>query len=268
VLRATFQLTRGIGPWGERRLWTSGVRSWDALPPRDEVALSPRLDGPLREAVARAAAALAERDAEALAGMMPARERWRLYPYFADDAAFLDVETDGGDTVTAVSVLDRAGPRLFLRGRDLEDFPEATRGWKVLVTYNGLSFDAPVLERAFAGWTAPRAHIDLRHLWARLGHRGGLKPLEQATGVGRPKHLCGLDGFAAVALWRRHEAGDRAALRILAEYNLYDAVNLKALMTLGYNRMVSRLELPAAPVPVFERGDVLYDVTRQVLALG
>jgi hypothetical protein len=200
--------------------------------------------------------------------MLPRRERWRLYAAFADDAAFLDVETDAFQRLTAIGVLDRHGPRIFLRDRDLDAFPEAARGWKLLVTYNGLSFDAPALERAFPGWRAPAAHVDLRHLFGRLGHGGGLKLLEEETGVGRPRHLLGVDGREAVRLWSRHEGdGDRAALRALAEYNLYDAVNLKALMALGYNRMVERLRLPADPVPRWERGDVLYDLTRIVLAL-
>jgi hypothetical protein len=71
-----------------------------------------------------------------------------------------------------------------------------------------------------------------------------------------------------VLLWRRHQDGDRAALRLLVEYNLHDAVNLQALAALGYNRIVERLGLPADPVPVARRGDWLLDMTRQVLALG
>ena len=76
---------------------------------------------------------------------------------FAGEAAFLDIETDGGDTVTAIAVLDRSGPRVFLRGRDLGDFQAASRDWKLLVTFNGLSFDVPVLRRAFPGWRPPPA---------------------------------------------------------------------------------------------------------------
>ena len=267
MLRRTFQLTSGIGPWRERQLWSQGIATWDDLEARADAAAS-RLDGRLLEAVARAREALSLGDAGALAAMMPSRERWRLLPTFADDAAFLDIETDGGDTVTAIAVLDRAGPRVFLRGRDLDDFPAASAGWKLLVTFNGLSFDVPVLRRAFPRWRPPAAHVDLRHLWARLGHRGGLKLLEEAQGIGRPSHLAGLGGWDAVILWRRHLDGDRAALRLLVEYNLHDAVNLQALAALGYNRIVERLGLPAAPVPVARRGDWLLDMTRQVLALG
>jgi len=266
MLRRTFQLTSGIGPWRERQLWSQGVTTWDDLEAARGGAAS-KLDGRLLEAVGRARAALAIGDAGALAAMMPARERWRLLPAFADDTAFLDIETDGDETVTAIAVLDRAGPRVFLRGRDLADFPAASVAWKLLVTYNGLSFDVPMLRRAFRGWRPPPAHVDLRHLWARLGHRGGLKLLEEGQGIGRPPHLAGLGGWDAVLLWRRHEAGDRAALRLLVEYNLYDAVNLRALASLGYNRIVERLGLPAAPVPVLHRGDWLHDMTRQLLAL-
>jgi uncharacterized protein YprB with RNaseH-like and TPR domain len=267
VLRRTFQLTSGIGPWRERQLWSQGVATWDDLEGRRGAATS-GLDGRLLDAVARAREALSAGDAGTLAAMMPSRERWRLLPTFADDAAFLDIETDGGETVTAIAVLDRAGPRVFLRGRDLDEFPAASRDWKLLVTFNGLSFDVPMLRRAFPGWRGPAAHVDLRHLWARLGHRGGLKLLEEAQGIGRPPHLAGLGGWDAVLLWRRHEHGDRAALRLLVEYNLHDAVNLQALAALGYNRIVERLGLPADPVPVAHRGDWLLDMSRQLLALG
>jgi uncharacterized protein YprB with RNaseH-like and TPR domain len=268
VIRATFQLVPGLGPWRERQLWAAGVTSWDALPPAPDVVLSPRLDGRLREAVARAEDALGRGDAEALARMLPRRERWRLYAAFAEDAAFLDVEADADGRLSVVGVLDRSGPRLFVQGRDLHRFPEAARGWKLLVTYNGESYDAPLLEAAFPGWRAPAAHVDLRHLFGRLGHSGGLKLLEEEAGVGRPDHLKSLRGRDAVRLWARHvEDADRAALLALAEYNLYDAVNLKALMALGHNRMIERLRLPAAPVPRWERGEVLYDVTKLLLAL-
>jgi hypothetical protein len=266
MIRSTFRLAPGIGPWLEGRLWNAGIRRWEEFPDPPAVALSARVDARLRAAIAAAGEALASGDAGRLAAMLPRAERWRLYGAFAGGAAFLDVETDG-DALTAIGVLDRSGPRLFLAGRDLGDFPEAARGWSLLVTYNGIAFDVPALRRAFPGWRPPAAHVDLRHLWFRLGHRGGLKSLEEACGVPRPPHLRGLRGRDAVALWRRSLDGDREALRTFAEYNLHDAVNLRWLMDQGYNRMVERLRLPAALIPVSERGDVLYDVSKLVLAL-
>jgi hypothetical protein len=266
MIRSTFRLAPGVGPFLESRLWGAGISTWDDLPAEPGGVLSPWLDVRVRAAIARARAALAAGDAEALAAMLPRSERWRLYAAFAADAAFLDVETDG-ETLTAVGFLDREGPRVLVRGRDLDAFPEAAAGWKLLVTFNGLSFDVPVLRRAFPGWRPPGAHVDLCPLWRRLGHHGGLKLLEVGTGVGRPVHLAGLDGRDAVRLWRAHRAGDAGALRLLADYNLHDAVNLRTLMDLGYNRMIERLRLPAAPVRVSERGDFRYDMTKVLLAL-
>ncbi len=267
MIRSSFRIASGVGPWLESQLWDAGVRCWDDLRAAAHApGISPRLDARIRAAVARARDALAAGDSETLAAMLPRTERWRLYGAFGDGAAFLDVETDG-DALTAIGFLDARGPRVLLAGRDLERFPEEARGWRLLVTFNGLSFDVPVLRRAFPGWRPPRAHVDLRHLWARLGHEGGLKLLELDTGVGRPAHLLGLSGRDAVRLWRAHLAGDAAALRLFADYNLHDAVNLRTLMDLGYNRMIERLRLPAAPVPVRERGDVAYDVTKLLLSL-
>ncbi len=266
MIHSTFRLAPGIGPSAEARLWESGITRWSDFPEPPAVAISRPLDARIRASIARARAALAAGDAEGLAGMLPRAERWRLYPTFAAEAAFLDVEMDG-DEITCVGVLDAGGPRLFLHGRNLEELPEAARRWKLLVTFNGQSFDLPALRRAFPGFRPPRAHVDLCHLWHRLGHAGGLKLLERETGLARPPHLDRLDGRDAVRLWRSSREGNCDALRLLAEYNLHDAVDLRPLMDLGYNRIVERLRLPAAPVPVAGRGDFRYDMTKLLLAL-
>jgi len=268
VIRSTFRLTPGVGAWLESRMWDAGVRTWDDLQAASpgDLPVPAKVAPRLREAAARAAGALAAGDAEALALLLPRAERWRLYAAFAAQACFLDIETDGTDRVTAVGLLDAGGPRVLLAGRDLDELPERARAWKLLVTFNGLAFDVPVLQRAFRGWRAPLAHVDLCHLWRRLGHRGGLKLLEQEQGLRRPPHVAGLTGLDAVRLWAAWEAGDEAALRLLVEYNLHDAVNLRTLADLGYNRMIERLRLPAAPVRVAGQGDLRHDLTRALLA--
>jgi len=266
MIQSTFRLAPGLGPHLEARLWEAGIRRWADFPDPSGVAISRRVDARIRRAIEVAEAFLSFGDAEGLAAMLPRRERWRLYGAFSAETAFLDVETDG-DELVCVGLLDSLGPRFFLRDRDLDLVPAALSRSKLLVTFNGEAFDLEVLRRAFPRFRPPRAHVDLRHLWGRLGYGGGLKLLERETGLSRPPHLDGMSGGDAVRLWRAARDGDLAALRLLAEYNLYDAVDLRPLMDLGYNRIVERLRLPAPPLPVAERGDFRYDMTKILLAL-
>jgi uncharacterized protein YprB with RNaseH-like and TPR domain len=268
MIRSTFRLVPGIGPWAEGQIWKSGIRTWADVPAAPARICSPRLDSRLRETIARASELLAARNADGLATLLPRSERWRLFAEFASQAAYLDVETDGSDTVTVIGILDAAGPRLLLSGRDLDDFPEIAAGWKLLVTFNGLSFDVPILKRRFRSWRPPLAHVDLRHVWHRLGHRGGLKLLEHENGIRRPDRLEGLGGRDAIGLWQRHLAGDSAATRLLSEYNLRDTVNLVPLMERGYNRLVERLGAGAPIVRESAFGDVAYDVEKLLTALA
>jgi uncharacterized protein YprB with RNaseH-like and TPR domain len=267
MLRATFQLVPGLGPGRERKLWRGSVLDWTQLPSAPEALVPRPLRAPLRAAVDDAAAALHAGDLAAVASVLPGREHWRLFGAFAERAVYLDIETDFEDGVTAIGLLDATGPRVLLAGRDLDALFELVPPSCLLVTFNGASFDLPILERAFPGWRRPAAHVDLRPVLERLGYRGGLKAIEEQVGLGRPAHLRGLDGSRACWLWRHGARGNREALRLLAEYNLYDAVNLRTLMALGYNGLMAETGIPCAEVPVSWRGDVLYDISKILLAL-
>lgn len=257
-----------MGPRRERLLWEAGVRQWDQLAATHAELLPPAVLPRLRAALDEMEEALSARDAERLAARLAPQERWRLFSEFGDEAVYLDIETDREHGITAIGLLDGRGPRILLTERERARFPDELAGARLLVTFNGSAFDVPVLRRAYPSWQAPEAHIDLRHLWARLGHHGGLKALEDATGLGRPPHLRGVRGQDAVWLWRRGQFGDRDALRLFAEYNLYDVINLRTLLALGFNRMLSRLPWVVAEIPVSHRGDVLYDVSKVLLGIG
>lgn len=265
MIEHSFQLVRGVGARRERHLWSQGIVRWSDLRARP-LAASAALQATIFPAMDAAEAALARGDLPALARLFPATEHWRLYGAFAARAVYLDIETDE-EGVTAIGLCDEGGPRILLAGRDVAAFPALVPADVLLVTYNGASFDVPVLRRAFPDWEPPAAHYDVRVVWARLGHHGGLKALEDAEGIGRPDHLRGLDGSAACNMWRHARLGDKRALRLFAEYNLYDTVNLRTLGARGYNRMIDKLRIPADPVHEPGRGDVLYDVSKILLAL-
>ena len=273
MIRRTFQLVRGVGPSRERDLWAEGIHCWDDFPPEGgAVAISARIDGVARDRLAQARTALEARDLSTLAKMVPPREHWRLYREFEREAVFFDIETEGMTGVpTLVSLFHADGFEVFLLGRDLDDLPEALARWPLWVTFNGASFDVPVLSDYFGrAMPQPALHLDLCHVCRRLGWKGGLKRIEDTLGFGRPAHLRGVDGLDAIFLWRYWlGTKDLAALRLLVEYNLYDSIQLKTLAQRAYNRGVEKSGLDAPGFDrIFERGDVLYDVTRFLLELG
>lgn len=265
MIDRTFQLIRGVGPGREKELWRNGVRTWNDLSP-NQINLSAKLDPALRAAIDRAQAALQSRDLAVLLELLPARERWRLYPHFAAEAAYLDIETEGTHPtaeVTCVGVLWRGQVHAFVNGFNLEAFPAFAAQLQLLVTFNGSCFDVPVLERYFRGLQLPTAHIDARFVARSAGLSGGLKQLEDDLGLHRPLHLKGVSGYEAVLLWKAwRDTGSRDALLRLVEYNLYDAIQLKPVLERIFNRMRERALSGAGELPETERGDVLYDVSR------
>jgi uncharacterized protein len=268
VIERTFQLIKGIGPWREKDLWARGYPDWNAFVAATGVVASPALDLELKEAIARARTA----SLPTLAAMIPEREHWRLYRRHVDQAAFLDLEADGDEAITVAGVFDREGPATFIRGFEgalaLEELPKRLARSPLWVTFNGGAFDLPVLRRHFPQLQKPAVHIDLRFLVRRVRLKGGLKEVEESLGLHRPPHLKGLRGFDAIRMWREYQTTRNPdALRILVEYNLYDAINLRSLVDLCITRAAEALAWDEAPQRPFERGEVLYDVSKLLLSL-
>jgi uncharacterized protein len=268
MLERTFQLVKGIGPWREKDIWAQGIPDWEAFERAQGVVASRDLDAELKLAIARARqASLTE-----LAAMIPEREHWRLYPRFVDQAAFLDLEADGDERITVGGVFDASGVATFIRDFDgelaLQHLATRLQRSPLWVTFNGGAFDLPVLRRHFPGLPKPEVHLDLRFLVRRVRLKGGLKEVEETLGLHRPPHLKGIRGFDAIRLWREYQATrNPEALRILVEYNLYDAINLRSLVELCIARAADQLAWDEPFQKPFERGDVLYDVSKLLLTL-
>lgn len=268
MIDGTFAFVRGVGPARERELRRRGIGGWDAFPAHGSV-LSAGLDARIRAGVAELRNLLKSGHFPEIVARLPVREHWRLYPHVAAGACFLDIETTFDGRVTVIGLYDPAGgPRLYVRGHNLSAFLDEPVP-RAMVTFNGGSFDLPVLARTFPGWRPPPVHLDLRTVLAQLGEKGGLKAIEERLGFGRPDHLKGVGGADAVHLWNAFRTrGDAAALRRLLEYNLYDCVQLRSLAELACSRLGARFGRPWAPAHPFRRGDVLLDVTRAVEAVA
>ncbi len=270
-LERTFQLSKGVGPYRERDLWARGIETWDAFEAAagQGVVMSAAIDAVTLETLQRARKALSAGDLAALAAMLPAREHWRLYPHFAERAAFFDIEADGDLVPTVVGVMDARGVATFRRGHSLQQLPERLAQSPIWVTFNGAVFDVPVLEKAFEHFPRPSAHIDLRFLIRRTGLKGGLKGVEESLNLHRPLHLKGVKGLDAIRLWREwNETKSLTALRVLTEYNLYDAVNLRSVLEWSMWQLAEQAVWDLPRKPIFERGEVLYDVSKLVMSVG
>ena len=191
---------------------------------------------------------------------IPSSYHWRFFPEFRDVTAYLDIETTGlshfNETITTIALYDGKSIFYYVKDRNLDDFSEDIKRYKVIVTYNGKSFDVPFIERIF-GIELNQAHIDLRYILANLGYTGGLKSCENQLGFYR-EDLADIDGYFAVLLWVDYlNNGNEKALETLLAYNIQDVLTLENLMVIAYNLKIKKTpfyknllpepELPKSP---------------------
>jgi uncharacterized protein len=145
--------------------------------------------------------------------------------------AYLDIETAFDQSISVVGIYRPDLGATQLVGGGVSDLRlyECLEGVTTLVTFNGSSFDLPVIrKRLAADLKAEYDHRDLLYVCRRRGLRGGLKVVEQILGIGRATQ--GITGMDAPRLWHRYEAyADRSALETLLAYNYEDVVNLALL---------------------------------------
>ena len=124
-------------------------------------------------------------------------QSWRFFPEFRNSLVYLDIETTGLDRyfndITTIALYDGHEIKTYVHGQNLEDFIDEIYKYKVIVTYNGKSFDIPFIE-SFFNIKLNHAQIDLRYVLYSLGFSGGLKGCERQLGMDRGD-LSDIDGF-------------------------------------------------------------------------
>ncbi len=219
MLQQTFIHIPGIGKETERELWKHGIRSWDDADKFEKRfgAVGARLNQKLDDYIPRSREAVRSKDAAFFERLSTMGEAWRVFPEFADECVYLDIETTGlssvFDMVTMVGLYDGRKYKVFVEGDNLQELPAQLQNYSVAVTFNGAGFDLRFLKLAFPNLKLPPIHIDLRWVTRKLGMKGGLKSVEEKLGL------------------------KRAEEAQLIQYNTEDVVHLKAIMEIAYDRL-------------------------------
>jgi len=253
MLTETFIFLPGVNEKTERHLWRSGITTWDHL------LEATAIPGVSRERLSfwklRIRQMLEHRMTPegmyALVRHLGTRHAWRATREILSEPRFLDIETtEYRNDVTIVGVSDGECYAALIKGRTLDavSLGRLLAGASCIITFNGSSFDLPILERRFPGAIPPVPHLDLRHICAHAGLRGGLKAIEEQLMIRRADTVREVDGTDAILLWHRHVLGDRDALEKLVDYNAADVLNLAPLLELVVPALWKQVRHEDAPL--------------------
>ena len=137
MIEHTFQMLPSVGKKKETALWESGVRDWDEFLSSESVAgikSKDRCDA----IVMQAAVLLDDGEASLLGDIIPRGEHWRMFDRFKNDAAYLDIETDGlsRDSLVTVVTVHRKKSHLVAQFLtvDLVNTADSTGSYKTFNT--------------------------------------------------------------------------------------------------------------------------------------
>ncbi|MBI2666201.1 ribonuclease H-like domain-containing protein [Candidatus Woesearchaeota archaeon] len=236
MIRQSFIFLEKVGKKKEQSFWKQGIKDWQSFLLKEKIeGISTKAKAVYKRKIQEAQQALLEENSSFFVGKNPAKEMWRLYEQFKEDAGFLDIEAGSRGEVTVVGISNYYETKHLVKGFNLEKeiLEKALASFKLLITFNGGAFDLPKLRKEF-GIEVNVPHVDLKPLCVNLGLKGGLKEVERILELKRPGHLYG----NPVELWKAfHASGDKEYLDLLLHYNAEDCENLKRVMEYCWERM-------------------------------
>jgi uncharacterized protein YprB with RNaseH-like and TPR domain len=229
MLRKSFIFLERINKKREQNIWRQDVDDWNSfLAEKKIIGISAKVKGYYDRQIKKAKRALLEENSAFFAEHLPSTEHWRTYLEFRDEALFIDIESDG-KKITVIGMYDGCETRAMVGFFDRKILQDEISRHKIIVTFNGKTFDIPVLKKYF-GIEFNTPHVDLVHVCRKVGLDGGLKEIEKKLGIKRSQILKHVRGHDAAELWRCwHATGDRDFLDMLIAYNEEDVINLKTI---------------------------------------
>ena len=182
MIESSFCFLSGVGRRTERRWWQRGIGTWaEFRAARTIPGLGPSRKAGFDDELGQAQAHRAHEDARYFGNKLPAIEQWRLYEWLRPRAVYLDIETNSFGQITVVGLYGHGGFTSLVEGDLLtrSRLCDELARYDLLVTFNGASFDLPLLLGSVQGLPLDQPHIDLCLLGRQLGYHGGLKAIER-----------------------------------------------------------------------------------------
>ncbi|MBU2590284.1 MAG: ribonuclease H-like domain-containing protein [Nanoarchaeota archaeon] len=244
MIRNSFIFLDKVGQKKEQQIWKQGIETWQDFLNSKIKGISPLIKKKHDQMIRLAKLNLCYENPGFFKDFMEHGEMWRIYPEFKDKAVYLDIETSGWN-ITCIGLYNGQEVKHFIRGINLnkKDFLDELYKYKVVITFNGSSFDIPMLNKYF-NHDIKLAHIDLRHVCSKIGLNGGLKKIEKKLKIKRDKEVQSMLGNEAVYCWEMWQhTGKRKYLDLLIKYNTEDIVNLEPLAEYSIKKLWKKVKI-------------------------
>ena len=191
MITNSFIFLERVGDKIEQNIWSNGIHDWDSfLKIKNIKGFSRHRKLYYDRKLLDARKALYNFDSAYFLDLLPQSEMWRLYDFFREDTVFLDIETTGlsknNDDITVFGLYDGINTKIMIGGINLDYrlLKKELQKYKLIVTFNGASFDLPFIEKRYPNLLPKIPNFDVRLITQKLGLKGGLKNIVKRSITG------------------------------------------------------------------------------------